>query len=84
MRRKRIEEKFLFADGETLAEAPPACTTAGCGGPWHEVDEGYGCVLCGRRWRAAACLRALVYRPQYHAYAFPGRASHQAQPRRRS
>lgn len=82
MRRKRIEVKFPFADGETLADAPPHCLR--CGGPFHEVDEGYGCVLCGRRWRAAESLRALVYRPHYHATAFSGRASYQTQPRRRA
>ena len=47
---------FPHVDSQWLAEAPPACDR--CGNPWQRVDEGYRCVICSRRWRAADCLRA--------------------------
>lgn len=29
------------------AEVPAKCVN--CSGPWRRVDEGVGCILCGRR-----------------------------------
>jgi hypothetical protein len=80
-RRRRIDERFPFADGESLGQAPARCDR--CGGVWRLVDEGYGCSTCPRRWRAAAVLRSMMSRPAFHANNYPGRASHQAQPKRR-
>ena len=35
------------------------------------VDEGYVCRQCGRRWRAADCLRELVGRARFDAERWP-------------
>jgi hypothetical protein len=60
---------FPFADGESLADAPPCCPR--CQGIWRAVDEGVVCRQCGRRWRAAACLRELVSRARFNAERWP-------------
>ena len=53
----RATVAFEYADGEYLDEAPPLCPR--CGNVWFQCDEGLRCVICGKRWRAAACLRRL-------------------------
>lgn len=56
--------RFPYANSETLEEAPPVCPK--CRGRWRPVEEGYSCMICGTRWRAAALLREMVGR-QYRS-----------------
>jgi len=64
-----IEEGFPYADSLTLSEAPLHCLR--CGGVWREVDEGYCCRGCGRRWRSADKLRDLVSRVVFRGDRYP-------------
>jgi hypothetical protein len=58
--------EFPHVDSKYLAQAPPRCPRAGCGGLWREVEEGFVCRSCGRRWRAGDCLLKMVGKALAH------------------
>jgi len=49
--------RFPYVNSECLCDAPRRCP---CGNPWQPCDEGLRCIVCGKRWRVAAVLRARV------------------------